>query len=1060
MLISRYQDFFAKEAVTMDYLFDYGSFLNSKPFAFFALVFAVLFVIFLIKSIQRGKRIEELERLIKERNPELYYELYSNTVKPVQAEPGPQSPAGPAHMQQPVQMPAQQTVQQDVQPAVQRTVQPPVQQPVQPVQRPVQQPVAYTYVQQPVVKAPVAAPAPVSNPVAAPAPVPSPVPAPSVNRPVQTPVVNAEVKPKREKFFSSINITFGIGVLLLTMVGATFMTGSWSWMSDAVRVIGLIAIVVMIYGMALFAGKGLKLEQTGFAMYSLASLLGPIVVVGIGIYELFGSGFSFKQGTGWLVATVASAVLLATSVLGRFIFKDKVKCNIYRTTTYIALTWLVIFLSAQIGDASDANVWGMICLGLATLALMLRIVALTPVVKGDTFYKVYSEIITYIPAVLVLFSIGISDGTIFAAAIVEFAALVLLAKFAENRGFVKYITPAAGMLIAISWNVLDLSDNRVFMAIVTMAVIFGLYVFHKIMGMANGASEIGLPLSLCVVTSFIAFAESPLLAAVSFFVTLAIFLFQLLVEPLFSKKEKVREGVFKGAVSLGMTITLSIITAIIYYIGMIMLYFVFEELPFKGHLYFTLAALIPAVAVVVIRFFKEDVRIFIAGLIMLIIATVSALISCFSLSYHFEMFYRDDICAGLTTLTVMVMCIFFMLKSFKDKIFNYGTAFWSTVFINSPALAVYVLVEYMEGYQILEQFDTGLTYTLIRQIVPVFFLVLNMAFLAVAFIVKRGKEGFAKDLASGIRYFLIAMACIWFVFSWTEIGLNWQMIVISVIFAVLLTVFKAEFFTILPVLAAETSIIAEVGKIENTDIRNILAAIACIAVAGIGRLIFRKHIFSAKAVDYLSLTAVILLFGLAEADYVPMMVFVVLALLILNLAGRVKIPLRVIFSIDAALLCLAVLVQPFIELPSLFVLEIYLVLILGTLLLICKVIKPFPENTAKYIWFTGVAIALVAEGISAAHTGEALDLIIVGTASIGIFIFAFIRRTRLWFILGIVAMISIAVYLSLEFWSTLVWLVYLLVSGSILIVMASINEWGKRHNKDGKKKRFFEEWKW
>ena len=96
----------------------------------------------------------------------------------------------------------------------------------------------------------------------------------------------------------------------------------------------------------------------------------------------------------------------------------------------------------------------------------------------------------------------------------------------------------------------------------------------------------------------------------------------------------------------------------------------------------------------------------------------------------------------------------------------------------------------------------------------------------------------------------------------------------------------------------------------------------------------------------------------------------------------------------------------------------------------------------------------------AATTGEAVDLIIVGTAAIGIFIFSFIRRLRLWFILGIVSMVSIAIYLSVAFWSTLVWLIYLLVSGSILIVMASVNEWGKRHNKDGKKKRFFEEWKW
>ena len=335
-----------------------------------------------------------------------------------------------------------------------------------------------------------------------------------------------------------------------------------------------------------------------------------------------------------------------------------------------------------------------------------------------------------------------------------------------------------------------------------------------------------------------------------------------------------------------------------------------------------------------------------------------------------------------------------------------------------------------------------------------------MAALAVAFFVKRAKKGFAADLASGIRYFLIVVACHWFVLSWALIGSNWQMIIISVIFAILLYVFNAGFFAALPVIAAEVSVISEFKSIENVDIRSILLAAACIAVAGIGRLLFRKYIVSKKAVDYLSLTSFILLFGLPGTDYTAMLVFITLAVLIINLAGRVKIPLRVIFSIVAAFICMAVIAQPFIEYPELIKLEINLILILGTLLLICKVIKPFPANAAKYIWFTGVAIALVAEGISAAATGEALDLIIVGTASIGIFIFAFIKRTRLWFILGIVSMISIAIYLSVAFWSTLVWLVYLLVSGSILIVMASVNEWGKRHNKDGKKKRFFEEWKW
>ena len=56
-------------------LFGLKSFLNSTPFAVLAVTFATLFVIFLIKSIKRGNRITELERLIKERDPELYKQI-------------------------------------------------------------------------------------------------------------------------------------------------------------------------------------------------------------------------------------------------------------------------------------------------------------------------------------------------------------------------------------------------------------------------------------------------------------------------------------------------------------------------------------------------------------------------------------------------------------------------------------------------------------------------------------------------------------------------------------------------------------------------------------------------------------------------------------------------------------------------------------------------------------------------------------------------------------------------------------------------------------------------
>ena len=58
--------------------------LDSTPFAVLAVAFGVLFVVFLVKYIQRGRRITELERMIKERDPELFSQLYPLYRAPVQ----------------------------------------------------------------------------------------------------------------------------------------------------------------------------------------------------------------------------------------------------------------------------------------------------------------------------------------------------------------------------------------------------------------------------------------------------------------------------------------------------------------------------------------------------------------------------------------------------------------------------------------------------------------------------------------------------------------------------------------------------------------------------------------------------------------------------------------------------------------------------------------------------------------------------------------------------------------------------------------------------------------
>ena len=165
-------------------------------FIFLPVIFCILFIIFLVRSVKLGKRVKELER-------ELLNVKYGN---PDSAKMMPQQ--GMNYSQVPstyVQRPE---------------IQPQSYVPQQPVSAPVQ-----PFAPQPATVQPQSAavqPQPVQQTQTPSWAVP---PAQVQMQRASAPVVTTQPAPKK-KVFSSINITFGIGVLLLTIVGATFMTVS------------------------------------------------------------------------------------------------------------------------------------------------------------------------------------------------------------------------------------------------------------------------------------------------------------------------------------------------------------------------------------------------------------------------------------------------------------------------------------------------------------------------------------------------------------------------------------------------------------------------------------------------------------------------------------------------------------------------------------------------------------------------------------------------------------------------------------------------------------------
>ena len=237
-------------------------------------------------------------------------------------------------------------------------------------------------------------------------------------------------------------------------------------------------------------------------------------------------------------------------------------------------------------------------------------------------------------------------------------------------------------------------------------------------------------------------------------------------------------------------------------------------------------------------------------------------------------------------------------------------------------------------------------------------------------------------------------------------------------------------------------------------------------------MLHRKGVVQKLYIDFISFLAILCPLNVFYIKEEPEIfaVLITAALIFASLALRIKSASKVLMSVATTGGFIAVMnLQIVSDLPDMVSGEVIMALILADVWIIRNVIKPGEESLMRGFWIAAVAICLVIEGISAAATGELIDLLVTGIVSVAIFIYAFIAKDKSWFLLSVIAIIGIAIYLSTTFWASKAWLVYLLVVGVILISMAAINEYGKRKAEQaGEKsegqgagvKRFFEEWKW
>ena len=892
-----------------------------------------------------------------------------------------------------------------------------------------------------------AAPAPVATPAPAASPAPAVQPAPV---PAATPATTAAPTPKKRSRISSTSITFGVGVLLLTIVGAAFLSVSWSFMRNATRALTLVAAVAVVYFLAFLSGKVLKLKQTGFAFYTLGSFLGPIVVVGVGMFRLLGKWFSFSNGNGWIVAAVASLVMAVSAIIGKYIYKSK----FYTGITYFSFTWLIVFVSGQIGDESlYIYPYECIFIAIALLAVILRIIMIFKADDAKLSFRIYSELITYASVLLMTITVFmfIDDGGdgyfTLAGTVLANAALILHARFTPKRNWVKYLAPFAALATFFT---IFISDFRYPESgwIVTgfFAVIYAVFFLTKLRTLLSDILFTSVMVFSLLIADLFSGINLPLIVAAGVAAVMCV------LSSLFTKT-KTSGGVNAGFAGLWFYIMTVVLMGKIIGDEDITLYFV---------IFMPLALAAVLVLTVIRRFVNDDYRIRIASEV---INWSSLLFGLFSRPSIKELTWQvehtnlslSDVTIKIWTSGILLLAASLLLaynyylNAKKKESFSVSSFFVISLALNAPAFVAFIPGMLLEISKI-ENRAYMIAYS-------VMFAVMAGALVLIRFAPLFKKEKLLL-YAKYMIHMISGMLCVWIVLSFMDWDATWNIIAMPVILLALYF-FGNEFYAILPLTVFEFAVcqfFTDVVRIPDKNMYNLLFFALTVGQFALGRLFYRKRIFSAKGIDYLAIIPAILLFGFKDRDYVVSLVFLALSLMIFNFIGRTKISAKKVAFLASLPLAAAIIAQQFIDIDDIYMTEFVLGVILADAAVFRFLIKPADEKVMKYSWFVTVASCLTIEGISAAVSGETFDLIVTGVAAGGIFLFSFIKKSRLWFILGVVSIIGIAVYLSATFWSSMAWLLYLLIAGVIMIAIAAGNEWRKRHSSDAKK--LFEEWKW
>lgn len=866
-------------------------------------------------------------------------------------------------------------------------------------------------------------------------------------------------EPKQNKI-SSINVTFGVGVLLLTAVSAFFISMSWASFSAAARIGVLGAVLAVVFFLSFLAGKILKLPQTGYAFYCVGSFMVPIIVIGGAALGIFGSAFSLASDAP-LIFIVAAGLFALTGFIGIFIYKSAVQFSI----TYLGITWMTVYVFIKI--------FGGYMSVLPALALLGAVSALILLFKRDIKgLKVYSMILSCVAqfavVILVLSAAALSTVMehdffdehrirITAAAVLAAAAMAILFKGVFVK--LKVLLPVVMIDVVIAFYI---ALNGI-VEPVSLPVLGAIVLAYILMTVAKertvGLDAVSMFLILIFTDIGLIYTRSMSLAWYS-----AGYLLLSLI---------VLAGIFKSDYSYLVRKVYAPFAALftgltIYQTGLVL----FAPGEKMSLMFFDFAFLaVSVVSAVLGRFlsisYKSSFR-YISGAAS-VMGYIGAVLIFFN---HYSTSLKDV--HGILYACIAAMFSAMMLVDLgglaKDRTkVNSRFIVFSSIMVSSVPMIFLAIYNDRTDADLYSEGILAAMVALFFAAVLTTVRLLSNAEVSL-FSVNKKPLSAVNSVTGSLMFVIAAYNSMETRYTGVDLSINtYIMLFVAAIFCASMILADMRVFAFIPALIFDLALSKYISSFGLTDTADMLIFFACgIFFVILGRLLFRQKAFDGFKTDSLSLSALFWLFAIldGDADCAGSMAFILLAAILASFTGRSgKKMTRIALSLAVFSLAFALMGQELIEIPSIIESEYEILMFFIALLIVCKVVKPFSDKVMRILLIIGTALSLTAETFIVIDDENVFKTLIIGGIAIGLFIYSFVRKEKAWFIIAMVTLVGIAVFFGITFGDSGIWLVYLLAAGIILIGFAMYNEYMKRKNEasgdpDARRKRFWDEWKW